>query len=175
MSLKLSPQPTLGAAAAGMLSVDGRCKTWDARANGYVRSEGVGCAAVAAVAAAAEGVAGAEAMAGVGGAAVRSDGRSASLTAPNGSAQRVVLGAAQGAAGLPAGGVGAVEAHGTGTALGDPTEAGSLSAMVRDGGVHDAGPVVGAAKASIGHSEAPSGQAGPVSYTHLTLPTICSV
>merc|ERR1712086_698853 len=47
VSLKLAPQPTLGLAAAGMLSVDGRCKTWDARANGYVRSEGVGCTVVA--------------------------------------------------------------------------------------------------------------------------------
>merc|ERR1712086_776899 len=48
VSLKLAPQPTLGLAAAGMLSVDGRCKTWDARANGYVRSEGVGCTVIAA-------------------------------------------------------------------------------------------------------------------------------
>merc|ERR1712147_526881 len=90
VSLKLSPLPTLGAAAAGMLSVDGRCKTWDARANGYVRSEGVGCAAVAA------GEAGLRLL----GVAVRQDGRSASLTAPNGSAQRVLLGAAWGAAGV---------------------------------------------------------------------------
>ena len=45
VSLKLSPYGSLGAAAAGMLSVDGRCKTLDARANGYARSEGVGAMA----------------------------------------------------------------------------------------------------------------------------------
>ena len=42
MSLKLLPHGALGAAAAGMLSVDGRCKTLDARANGYAKSEAVG-------------------------------------------------------------------------------------------------------------------------------------
>ena len=47
VSLKLVPHVTLGAASAGMLSVDGRCKTLDARANGYVRSEGVGALVVA--------------------------------------------------------------------------------------------------------------------------------
>ena len=156
VSLKLSPRPTLGAAAAGMLSVDGRCKTWDARANGYVRSEGVGCAAVAA------GEAGLRLL----GVAVRQDGRSASLTAPNGSAQRVLLGAALAAAALAAEGVSRLEAHGTGTALGDPTEAGSLAAVLCGGGGGGGGGggaaalSVCAAKGSIGHSEAPSGQVG---------------
>ena len=78
VSLKLSPHPTLGTAAAGMLSADGRCKTWDARANGYVRSEGVGCAALHADAAGTAGTAGLSV--GLAGAAVRQDG-SASLTA----------------------------------------------------------------------------------------------
>ena len=65
----------------------------------------------------------------LGGSAVRQDGRSASLTAPNGSAQRALLGAALSVAGLGASEVGGVEAHGTGTALGDPTEAGALAAV----------------------------------------------
>jgi len=154
VSLKLAPQPTLGAAAAGMLSVDGRCKTWDARANGYVRSEGVGCTVVAP---------GGEGAAGVGllGLAVRQDGRSASLTAPNGSAQRALLHAALEAAGVAAAGVARLEAHGTGTALGDPTEAGSLVATLCGSGSGRASPLaVGAAKASIGHGEAASGQSG---------------
>ena len=46
VSLKLMPQPTLGAAAAGMLSTDGRCKTLDRRANGYVRSQALGSAVI---------------------------------------------------------------------------------------------------------------------------------
>ena len=151
VSLKLSPLPTLGAAAAGMLSVDGRCKTWDARANGYVRSEGVGCTVVAP---GGEGVV-------LLGLAVRQDGRSASLTAPNGSAQRTLLGAALASAGVAAAGVARLEAHGTGTALGDPTEAGSLAATLCGRASGRASPLaVAAAKASIGHSEAASGQAG---------------
>jgi hypothetical protein len=137
-----------------MLSVDGRCKTWDARANGYVRSEGVGCTVVAL---------GGERAAGVGllGVAVRQDGRSASLTAPNGSAQRALLQAALVSAGVAAAAVARLEAHGTGTALGDPTEAGALGATLLQGrGEAHAPLVVGAAKASIGHGEAASGQSG---------------
>ena len=112
------PQPTLAAAAVGMLSLDGRCKTLDARANGYARAEGVGALVVGT---SAEGEAPSTAL---GGSAVRHDGRSASLTAPNGSAQRlVVLGALSQAAQTPQG-VGGVELHGTGTPLGDPIEAG---------------------------------------------------
>ena len=95
VSLKLVPHPTLGAAAAGMLSVDGRCKTFDAAANGYARSEGVGAATVRVDAAAS-----ACSLATVSGGAVRQDGRSASLTAPNGSAQRRLLSAAAASAGL---------------------------------------------------------------------------
>ena len=85
VSLKLVPHLTLGAAAAGMLSVDGRCKTLDARANGYARSEGVG----ALVLRRDDYVLTTEVH--LGGTAVRQDGRSASLTAPNGSAQHNLL------------------------------------------------------------------------------------
>lgn len=92
----------------------------------------------------------------VGSAVVKQDGRSASLTAPNGSAQRTLLLTALVTAGLSGNGLGMVEAHGTGTALGDPTEAGSLTALTTQKTVVD----VGAAKASIGHTEAASGQLG---------------
>ena len=85
VGLRLAPQVTLGIAAAGMLSVDGRCKTWDKGANGYVRSEGVGSTVLRAVS---DGTSGALALSG---SAVRQDGRSASLTAPNGQAQRNLL------------------------------------------------------------------------------------
>ena len=98
---------------------------------------------------------------GVAGVAVRQDGRSASLTAPNGSAQRALLGAALASAGVTAAGMSRLEAHGTGTALGDPTEAGSLAAALCGFGSGRSSPLaVGAAKASVGHSEAASGQVG---------------
>ena len=153
VSLKLVPHGTLGAAAAGMLSVDGRCKTLDARANGYARSEGIGSLVV-------------RLSVGVGGGggllascAVRQDGRSASLTAPNGSAQRTLLLAALARAARAAGELACIEAHGTGTALGDPTEMGALAAV--HGTSSRASPLVlGAAKASVGHAEAASGQVG---------------
>ena len=148
-SLKLIPHGSLGAASAGMLSVDGRCKTLDARANGYARSEGVGALVLRR-----------EDEVGVllCGSLVRQDGRSASLTAPNGSAQRVLLRGALARANVSAEQMASVEAHGTGTALGDPTEAGALAAV--HGGRASGAVVVGAAKASVGHSEAASGQVG---------------
>ena len=150
VSLKLTPHGTLGAASAGMLSVDGRCKTLDARANGYARSEGVGALVLR------EGSGAALRLCG---SAVRQDGRSASLTAPNGSAQRTLLVAALERATLGAFDVGSIEAHGTGTALGDPTEAGALAA-VHGAAENPRSIVVGAAKASVGHTEASSGQVG---------------
>ena len=64
------------------------------------------------------------------GSAVRQDGRSASLTAPSGVAQQALLRAALGDAAAAPAAIGLVQAHGTGTALGDPIEAGSLSAVV---------------------------------------------
>ena len=153
VSLKLVPYNTLGAASAGMLSIDGRCKTLDARANGYARSEAVG----ALVLRACEDVT-ASALC-LSGSAVRQDGRSASLTAPNGSAQRMLLQGTLGRAALTAAKVEYTEAHGTGTALGDPTEAGALAAVYGSAG--RATPLtVGAAKANVGHSEAASGQVG---------------
>ena len=145
VSLKLVPHRTLCAASAGMLSVDGRCKTLDARANGYARSEAVGAFPLR----------GDYRRMVLQGSAVRQDGRSASLTAPNGLAQcTLILEALD--TGRP-GEVRCVEAHGTGTALGDPTETGALAT------VHERRQeplAAGAAKASVGHTEPASGQVG---------------
>ena len=138
------PQPTLAASAVKMLSSDGRCKTFDARANGYVRSEAACALVLRRPAAALGGMA-------LCGSSVRIDGRSASLTAPNGSSQRAFLAAALHRAAQPAGAVTGIEAHGTGTPLGDPTEAGALAlALCHD----DGAPLcLGTAKANVGHTE----------------------
>jgi 3-oxoacyl-(acyl-carrier-protein) synthase/acyl carrier protein len=147
--LKLTPLGTLAQAASGMVSTDGRCKTFDKRANGYVRSEAAG----ALVLLPDPQVGSCELCSSV----VRQDGRSASLTAPNGSAQRKLLLVALARATLGPTDLGTVEAHGTGTALGDPTEAGSLAAVL--GSVERSmSLVVSNAKGSVGHSEAASGQ-----------------
>ena len=150
VSLKLVPYLTLGAAAAGMVSIDGRCKTFDARANGYVRSEG----ASAAVLRRTESTASALFRS----SAVRQDGRSASLTAPNGSAQRALLNIALGFAGITPSQVQFTEAHGTGTALGDPTEMGGLVAVHGSTG-RTSQVTIGSVKSSLGHGEAQAGQA----------------
>ena len=151
VSLKLMPYGSLGCASAGMLSVDGRCKTFDARANGYARSEGLSSVAILRDVA--------ECVVLLASSAVRQDGRSASLTAPNGSAQRTLLMAALGRASRDAAEVSTIEAHGTGTPLGDPTEAGALSAV--HSSVDRPSPLcISSAKANVGHAEAPSGLVG---------------
>ena len=93
-----------------MLSPRGRCQTFDANADGYVRAEGGG--ALSLVSRPATG-----AWPLVAGSAVRQDGRSASLTAPNGAAQKVLLGTAVGVAGVAPEELHAVETHGTVTCL----------------------------------------------------------
>ena len=150
VALKLSPLGTICAASLGMLSVNGRCMTFDARANGYARTEAVGALVLQ------QHDSGGVVAAAVHGCTVRQDGLSASLTAPNGSAQRKLLLLAQSRASVRANSMLCIEAHGTGTALGDPTEAGALVA------VHGPGKrtAVCAAKASVGHSEAASGLVG---------------
>lgn len=149
-NMLLSPATHLLFAKAGMLSPDGRCKTFDSRANGYTRAEGVG-AVVAGLQGKEEGEGAGKLI--VGGCAVRSDGRSASLTAPNGSAQASLLVAAARRAGMRAE---LIENHGTGTPLGDPVEMGALSQAVGEG----AGVCLNSVKAHLGHTEPAAGLVG---------------
>jgi acyl transferase domain-containing protein len=109
---------------AGMLSPEGRCKTLDAAADGYVRAEAAGCIVIVPERA----VQGSDypglptGMLLLAATAVNQDGRSSSLTAPNGPSQAAVIHAALTAAGVPPSAVGLLEMHGTGTPLGDPIE-----------------------------------------------------
>ena len=151
VALKFLPYPALAASAAGMLSIYGRCMTFDARANGYVRTDGIGNVVLE------SGEDDPRVMLAV--SAVRQDGRSASLTAPNGGAQRSLMLAAWALCGTSAGDIGCMEAHGTGTGLGDPTEAGSVAAVLT-AVERPKATMLGAAKASVGHTEAPSGIVG---------------
>jgi acyl transferase domain-containing protein len=102
---------------AGMLSPDGRCKTLDAAADGYVRAEAVAAMMLQAVAAGSGSEGGYAAL--VLGSAVNQDGRSSGLTAPNGPAQQTVLRAALADGGLQASDVTTLFMHGTGTPLGE--------------------------------------------------------
>ena len=118
----LGPGTGTSFAIAGMTSVRGRSHTFDARADGFARGEACG-----AVALCRDGAGGTMRLIG---SAMRQDGRSASLTAPNGKAQQGLLAAARADAGTLLDTLALHEAHGTGTALGDPIEAGAFAAAV---------------------------------------------
>ena len=152
----LDPVAMRGNAVAGFTSVKGRSHTFDARADGYSRGEAINCIVC-------RGGSGSEAplAAGIVGSAVRQDGRSASLTAPNGQAQQGVLSAALMDARLHKDKVATFEAHGTGTALGDPIEAGSLAAGLLVHRDRSCEPLLaGSLKAIAGHTEPGAGIAG---------------
>ena len=141
---------------SGMLAADGRCKTLDAAADGYVRAEAGGALLLAAVRSTAEAALGV-----VRGSAVNQDGRSSTLTAPNGPAQQAAVCAALSLARLAFAELSAMQMHGTGTSLGDPIEVGSLAALQQEGRRAAAAPLVLlAGKSLIGHSEPAAGVMG---------------
>src|SRR6201999_4192001 len=115
----------------GMLAPDGACKTFDARADGFVRAEGCAVIAIKRLADALRD--GNPVLAVIRGSAVNSDGRSSGLTVPNGPAQEAVLRKALANAGLKAADIDYVEAHGTGTPLGDPIEVEALGTVLGAG------------------------------------------
>ncbi|SMC96648.1 amino acid adenylation domain-containing protein [Fulvimarina manganoxydans] len=156
VNVLLNPDVSIAFSQAGMLSPTGRCRTFDAGADGYVRAEGVGIVILKRLK---DAVRDGDAIrAVIAGSAVNQDGRGNGLTAPSGPAQQAVVRAALRDAGIGAGDLAYVEAHGTGTPLGDPIEINNL-AKVMDGREGD--PVlVGATKAAIGHTEAAAGIAG---------------
>jgi amino acid adenylation domain-containing protein len=158
---------------AGMLSPDGRCKTFSAQANGYVRGEGVGMLVLKKLSAAQRD--GDHVYALIRGSAVNHGGRASSLTAPNPHAQAMVIGAALRQAAVDPATVGYVEAHGTGTALGDPVEINALKQAFAD--TLRTRPAnycaLGSVKSNIGHLEMAAGVAGIIKvllqFKHKTL------
>ncbi|WP_051023290.1 type I polyketide synthase [Nocardia pneumoniae] len=140
------------------LSPDGRCRTFDARANGFVRGEGCGIVVLKKLSdALADGD---RVLAVLRGSAVNSDGRSAGLTAPNPLAQRDMLRQAFADARVNPGEIGYVETHGTGTALGDPVEIEALTEVFGEVDPGSGDCVLGAVKTNLGHLEAAAGIAG---------------
>jgi acyl transferase domain-containing protein len=144
-----------------MLAADGRCKTFDAAADGFVRSEGCGVVVLKRLSDAVRD--GDRVHAVIRGSAVNQDGRSSGLTAPNGAAQRAVLRRALQVSGVEPGQIGYIETHGAGTKLGDPIEVEALAEVY---GRPDGPPLfLGAVKTSLGHMEAASGIAGLIKAT----------
>ncbi|MGW8719327.1 beta-ketoacyl synthase N-terminal-like domain-containing protein [Streptomyces althioticus] len=155
VNVLLSPTVTLGLQRAGALSADGRCKAFDAAADGMVRGEGCGVVVLKRLPDAER--AGDRVLAVITATEVNSDGRSNGLTAPNAAAQRDLLAHAHGADGRQ---LDYVEAHGTGTPLGDPVEAGALGAVLGQGRSAEQPLLLGSVKTNIGHLEAAAGIAG---------------
>ena len=171
VNLVLSPAHSIAFTKAGLLAPDGRCKPFDATANGYVRGEGGGLVVLKPLdRAIADGD---RIYAVIRGSAVRQDGRTNGLMAPNGVAQEAVLRAAYADAGVTPGHIQYVEAHGTGTLLGDSMEARALGTVLSTGRLN--GPcALGSVKSNLGHLEAAAGAAGLIkvalALTHRALP-----
>jgi len=167
-NLMLSVDTPAAFAKSGMLAADGRCKTLDSAADGYVRAEAAGAyflqssnssslsEVVYAILRATS---------------VNQDGRSSSLTAPNGPAQQDVIRSALSAAEIHLAELNGVEMHGTGTGLGDPIEIGALAAVVEGRTSSSSGVlplVLMAGKSLMGHSEPAAGVMG-ISHAQLAV------
>ena len=158
VNLLLSEQAFECFTAWGMMAPDGKCKTFDAAADGFVRSEGCGLVVLKRLS---DAVAdGDNIRAVVRGSAVNQDGRSSGLTVPNGPAQEDVIRQALAAARLVPDDIDYLEAHGTGTSLGDPIEAQALAAVLGDGRKPEHPLIVGSVKTNLGHPESAAGVAG---------------
>jgi len=158
INLLLTRGSTVAAAQLQLLSPDGRCKPFDARADGMGRGEGCGVVVLKKLEAAWRD--GDRVLAIIRGSAVNQDGSTNGLTAPNGISQRRVLARAIRNAGVETREIGYVEAHGTGTSLGDPIEVEALSEVLGEGSRRDVPCTLGAVKANIGHLEGAAGIAG---------------
>jgi acyl transferase domain-containing protein len=157
VNLIMSPRSSELIGLSGLLAPDGRCRSFDARANGFTRSEGCGVVVLKRLTDAVRD--GDRIHAVLAGSAVNQDGRSASITAPSVTSQSRLLSRSLATARLQPSDIGFVEAHGTGTALGDPIEMEAIVAALgrRNGGAPIA---VGSVKANAGHLESAAGIAG---------------
>ena len=172
VNLTLSPEFTIYFCKFRALSRIGRCATFDASADGYVRGEGCGMLMLKRLS---DAVAADDPIVGViAGSAVNHDGRTSGLTVPNRHAQVAVIRQALSEAKISPHAVGYVEAHGTGTQLGDPIELSALGEVFGERPREAGKLLVGAVKTNIGHTESAAGVAGLIkvllSLQHDTLP-----
>jgi acyl transferase domain-containing protein/NADPH:quinone reductase-like Zn-dependent oxidoreductase/acyl carrier protein/NAD(P)-dependent dehydrogenase (short-subunit alcohol dehydrogenase family) len=144
---------------SGMLSVDGKCQTFDGNANGYVRSEGCAAVLLSPLSFATKTEPRRRIFGVIKGSAIMHDGKSASLTSPNGLTQDKLLQTTLAQAGLRGEEVNYIETHGTGTKLGDPIEVEAILKVY--GGCTRKNPLfLSSVKGNIGHLEASAGLAG---------------
>lgn len=152
----LAPETSIALSKSQMLAADGRCKTFDARADGFVRGEGCGMIVLKRLSDALQN--GDRILAVIRGTAVNQDGRSNGLTAPNGPSQEAVIRAALRNAGVQPEQISYVETHGTGTSLGDPIEVQALGSVLCQ--KRSTPLMLGSVKTNVGHLESAAGVAG---------------
>ncbi|MEU2057566.1 SDR family NAD(P)-dependent oxidoreductase [Streptomyces bungoensis] len=155
-----APSVSTAVARAHMLSPAGRCKTFDASADGFVRAEGCGMLVLRRLSDALRD--GDRVLAVVHGTAINQDGASSGFTAPNGTAQRRVISGALADAGVTGADIDYLEAHGTGTSLGDPIELEAAWDVLGPGRRPGEPLLIGSVKSNIGHAESASGIASVV-------------
>ncbi|MFG3054242.1 amino acid adenylation domain-containing protein [Kitasatospora sp. NPDC048239] len=156
--LHIAPQYTIAESKGGFLSPQGRSRTFDASADGYVRAEGVAVVALKRLSDAQRD--GDPIHAVIIGSGVNQDGRTNGITVPNPDAQVTLIERVCAEAGITPGSLQYVEAHGTSTPVGDPIEAGALARALRVGRRPGDQCYVGSVKTNIGHTESASGLAG---------------
>ncbi|MBY0527104.1 MAG: acyltransferase domain-containing protein, partial [Gemmataceae bacterium] len=172
VNLMLMPDLYISFSKATLLSPDGACKAFDARANGYVRGEGAVSVLLKPLSAALRD--GDRVYAVIRATLVNQDGRGSGLTMPNLHQQAIMLAQAYARADVPPHAVGYVEAHGTGTAVGDPIEANAIGQVLGKGRSIDRPLWIGSIKTNLGHLEPGSGVAGlaklALALHHRTIP-----
>ncbi|MBD2136214.1 acyl-CoA dehydrogenase family protein [Anabaena sp. FACHB-1237] len=172
VSLMLSPVPSVIWSQAGVISADGRCKTFDASADGYVRGEGCGVVILKRLTDAIKDNDNIQAV--IRGTAINQDGLSNGLTSPNGPSQQEVIRQALKNANVEPAQISYVEVHGTGTSLGDTIEFKALKNVLMESRKPDEKCFLGAVKTNIGHLELASGMASLlkviVSLQHQQIP-----
>jgi acyl transferase domain-containing protein len=158
VSLILAPEEMISLTKLGMLASDWRCKTFDARADGFVPGEGCGIIVLKRLS---DALADGDTIhAVIRGTSVNQDGRTTVLTAPNGLSQQTVIRSALANAQVAPSEISYVEAHGTGTALGDPIEVEALSEVLAGDAAQPC--YLGSVKTNFGHLEAAAGVSGVI-------------
>ncbi len=158
VTVMITPGGFIGFSQASMLSPEGRCKAFDASADGFVRGEGAGMVLLKRLS---QALADGDPIHGVIiGTALNQDGRTNGMSLPSARAQASLVRDACADAGVSPSEIGFVEAHGTGTAVGDPIEAHALSEALCQDRSPEAPLLVGSVKTNLGHLETAAGLAG---------------
>ena len=160
VTVMITPGGFIGFSQASMLSPEGRCKAFDASANGFVRGEGAGMVLLKRLS---QAIADGDPIHGVIiGTALNQDGHTNGISLPSSEAQTRLVRDACADAGIAPSQVGFVEAHGTGTAVGDPIEAHALAQALCEERSKEAPLLIGSVKTNVGHLETAAGVAGLV-------------